>query len=592
LASGEYTAVKNLTIVVGYIPEYNMQNGEVTACIGRFYDSGGPTGDYSNSQNLTMTFFPANDEATLLFNFTAFNTENNYDKLFVYDGVNASAPQFPGSPFMGTVSPGTIMATNEAGAITFNFISDGSVTRPGWEAEFFCVDLGIPPVCATNPNPAVGQVISISPVTLTWGFVPGAIEYDVFIGQGVLPTEPTTTVTTNSYVIDVQEYTNYVWKVVPKNGSGSAEGCAVWNFSTIDIAVNINMHTGTITTCNALFYDSGGPSGQYSNNENHTLTVYPVYPTGSVKITFSQFDLENNYDFLKIYNGTSATSPLLANLTGATLPGSYVANNSDGALTFVFTSDGSQTRAGWTAHLSCEMQTYQVTFTVTDPSGEPIEGARLAVAQEVVLTDSDGIAEVELPGNETYSWSITKTGYEDESGELVLEESPLSVPVILQQCYMVTFQVATSGGPLHQAEIKIGGHTIHTNNTGHAQLELVPGSYPYEVKYMDFPTITGTINIVDEHVFMGILLETSVSDLSLQEVKIFPNPFSGKIYLTGATGVNEVIITNLNGQEVTRVVNNNNDSIEIQTGSLTPGVYLVKLVSDNNAVFVHKMVKN
>lgn len=37
----------------------------------------------------------------------------------------------------------------------------------------------------------------------------------------------------------------------------------------------INMTSGAVFVCNGLFYDSGGPNGNYSNNENNTFTVYP-----------------------------------------------------------------------------------------------------------------------------------------------------------------------------------------------------------------------------------------------------------------------------------------------------------------------------
>lgn len=355
LTAGQYTASKNLQIIIGYIPEYNMGSSPtVTACIGRFYDSGGLGGSYASSENYTMTFLPANASATLMFVFSQFSTENNYDKLFIYDGTSTSAPQFPGSPFMGTVSPGTIMATNPQGAITFVFTSDGSVTQAGWVAEFHCVDLSVPPPCAGNPNPTNGAIVGNSPYTLTWGIVPGATQYDVYFGAGTLPAQPNATVTTNAYSVTVVEYTSYVWKVVPKNNSGPATGCPTWHFTTQDIAVDINIHNGTITTCNAMLYDSGGPSGDYSNSENKILTVYPSQLNAMVKVSFISFNLESNWDFLKIFDGTSTSATQLANLTGTTLPGNYVATNAAGALTFQFTSDGSVVRPGFEAYLSCE----------------------------------------------------------------------------------------------------------------------------------------------------------------------------------------------------------------------------------------------
>ncbi len=133
-----YTAAETMQVVVGLIPEYYMTNGIIETCVGLFYDSGGPNGDYGNNENFTLTFKPMITDAMIEVNFLSFNTESGYDYLYVYNGMNAMSPQVPGSPFHGTTSPGTITANNAEGAITFKFTSDGSVVRPGWEAEISC----------------------------------------------------------------------------------------------------------------------------------------------------------------------------------------------------------------------------------------------------------------------------------------------------------------------------------------------------------------------------------------------------------------------------------------------------------------------
>jgi len=114
------------------------------------------------------------------------------------------------------------------------------------------------------------------------------------------------------------------------------------------------MHTGTVTTCNALFYDSGGPTGNYSGNENHFLVLVPETQGARIKVTFEEFEVENNYDKLHVYNGSSPIDPLLATLTGANIPEDpFFADNPTGALMFNFTSDGSVHKAGWKATVEC-----------------------------------------------------------------------------------------------------------------------------------------------------------------------------------------------------------------------------------------------
>ena len=111
-----------------------MQNGAINTCLAKFYDSGGPSGNYSNNENYTLTFLPANPGQMIEVIFESFNTEANYDYLYVYDGLDTYASEFSRSPFHGTTIPENLTATNPDGAITFMFTSDESVNRPGWEA--------------------------------------------------------------------------------------------------------------------------------------------------------------------------------------------------------------------------------------------------------------------------------------------------------------------------------------------------------------------------------------------------------------------------------------------------------------------------
>lgn len=117
---------------------YNMQNGTITTCNAMFYDDGGPSANYGNNKDLTMTFMPATEGGIIEVTFQSFDTESNYDWLYIYDGTTTSAPQI-GSQHSGNDSPGTVTATNAAGAITFRFTSDSSVNKAGWEAHVRCL---------------------------------------------------------------------------------------------------------------------------------------------------------------------------------------------------------------------------------------------------------------------------------------------------------------------------------------------------------------------------------------------------------------------------------------------------------------------
>ncbi len=104
------------------------------ACGGMFYDSGGPAGNYGNSQLFTATFC-APPGQFITFNFTAFNTEFLFDWLDVYNGPTTGSPLI--GSYTGTVGPGTVTSTL-GGCITFVFDSDISSVASGWAATITC----------------------------------------------------------------------------------------------------------------------------------------------------------------------------------------------------------------------------------------------------------------------------------------------------------------------------------------------------------------------------------------------------------------------------------------------------------------------
>jgi gliding motility-associated-like protein len=90
------------------------------------------------------------------FVFTAFNVEDTYDFLYIYDGTNTSAPLI--GTYTGTTSPGTITASNPSGVLTFEFTSDSSTKDSGWAATISCSATPGPPPptlpSCTNNTPA------------------------------------------------------------------------------------------------------------------------------------------------------------------------------------------------------------------------------------------------------------------------------------------------------------------------------------------------------------------------------------------------------------------------------------------------------
>ncbi len=113
--------------------------------------------------------------------------------------------------------------------------------------------------------------------------------------------------------------------------------------------------TNTVNTCSGNFYDSGGNGGSYSNSETRIFTICPSTPGAKVRVNFTTFSIENNWDFLQVFDGTTTGAPSLGTYTGTSGPGIVQATpgNASGCVTFRFTSDGSVTGTGWAGAISC-----------------------------------------------------------------------------------------------------------------------------------------------------------------------------------------------------------------------------------------------
>ncbi len=182
-ASDVMTKTGYITVVP---PVFTIQNGSITTCQGTFYDSGGASGSYSNGEDYIFTIYSATPGAQLEVNFTTFDVEYqgscNYDYLNIYNGENTSATQI--GEYCGTSSPGLVTSSNAAGALTFEWHSDGLVTNTGWAATISCSTN--PPVAdfsASNTIPLINTDViftdlsSGGPSAWQWTFSPNNVIY-------------------------------------------------------------------------------------------------------------------------------------------------------------------------------------------------------------------------------------------------------------------------------------------------------------------------------------------------------------------------------------------------------------------------------
>jgi PKD repeat protein len=168
---------QNTMLKENYIQVYDfysmVDDTTVYTCSSLFYDSGGNENNYSDNESKIMTFISNLEGGYLKVIFEKFDLENSSDctadYLEIYDGNSVDAP-FIGK-FCGDELPVSISTSNVEGAVTFRFVSNSTITNPGWKALISCdTNVGIPDanhiLLKVYPNPAEKFVNIVSQLVI------------------------------------------------------------------------------------------------------------------------------------------------------------------------------------------------------------------------------------------------------------------------------------------------------------------------------------------------------------------------------------------------------------------------------------------
>jgi PKD repeat protein len=108
-----------------------------------------------------------------------------------------------------------------------------------------------------------------------------------------------------------------------------------------------------INDCNGIIYDSGGSNDPYTENNLAFITINGT-SGDALSLTFTGFDVEDHFDFLFIYDGSTTDSPLIGSFTGTELPngGNSILLSGNSCL-LVFDSDFSINGGGFAINFDC-----------------------------------------------------------------------------------------------------------------------------------------------------------------------------------------------------------------------------------------------
>lgn len=209
---------------------YNMSSTGTTSvalCGGMVYDNGGSTGNYANNANSVLTINPDNSNSLVRITGT-YETEEDYDVLYVYDGSSVYSPLL--HSYSGDLD--TIDITSSNGPLTLRFVSDGGFSRSGFAFAVSCVAA---PTCR-QPFQIAPYSLSSNAVGLNWSGY-GVSDFQYIYDTNVI--NPTTTTlqpvaVTDTFVLltNLQPATTYHFYVRTSCGSGEMSTWASTSFTT------------------------------------------------------------------------------------------------------------------------------------------------------------------------------------------------------------------------------------------------------------------------------------------------------------------------------------------------------------------------
>lgn len=155
-----------------------------------------------------------------------------------------------------------------------------------------------------------------------------------------------------------------------------------------------------------------------------------------------------------------------------------------------------------TVNVVLKLITYNIVFTVRI-DGQPVVNQPVVVGsgsnEETLNTDGRGnVTFTKIPG--AYPWSVTRTGYDIQTGTAVLTNQSIAIVVDLAKTrgtLTVTVVDNATSAAINNAAVTINGETKYSNINGIAgNWSLILGTWPWTASHTDYKPNSGNLNIV------------------------------------------------------------------------------------------------
>lgn len=288
-------------------------------------------------------------------------------------------------------------------------------------------------------------------------------------------------------------YGNYTVMLYASGGSCGSDTLIEIDYITVDpanpciVVMPASGFAPTQTSCSGMLYDNGGPSGNYLDNQDASVTIAPT-GASNVIINFTEFNIEPgdagycNYDYLEIFDGPNTSSTSLGQFCNTNgNPGTITSTGS--SITIRFHSDQGLTFSGFAMTWSCNLATAppdaQFASSVTETCTGEVQftdmsynaptswlwdfgdGTTSALQHPVHFYATDGVYTVSLTATNSY-------GDDEEIKTGLIEVAMPAPPVAVNDTVCVNnpaILTATGSGTIQWYNVATGGSPVHTGNS-------------------------------------------------------------------------------------------------------------------------------
>ncbi len=275
----------------------------------------------------------------------------------------------------------------------------------------------------------------------------------------------------NAITIDLESLTpglDYFLRINDWTASATPnEGDFVICIDEFDPCFNLCDVENTSDSSEGKLYDSGGPDGDYMNNEDCTFTICPSAFHQCIFIDVIDYQIESGFDNLIFYAGEDTNAPQIFSLTGT--GSNFGVQASSDCVTIQFTSDGSVTNPGFFLEWSSSADTCTIPPIIScdEPIGIPslpyvatdlstcFAGNTVSngPCNEFFLNGEDYIFTYDSPGDECIMVDIS--GSAQQTGVAIYNDCPN----VATEC------VASAGGDFGLADPTINAAFLETAGT-------------------------------------------------------------------------------------------------------------------------------